>query len=306
MSAPSLLSPRAENAPFVPNATFLVKPSFIPHPPRPTRAPPPEPPKLSPVPYWEPPPFNRYERVDPLTLGTSETTDSRMLPSAVSSAPHSPSWLSRNVVGFEHSLTAPSREQVKLGSPDQDSTYNFSNSSHESMVSSDSFYSNLVEASDVGSPSSVSPNTPALVSPPSLAQPHRTAHHQRSYTASETSASEPFSIRGYLDIQDVRSTRTKLTIDTRVGPLPAVRPRRPQAPVIPHASRSISSSSKTPVSARPQVPRQRTRSRSNSVTRATITHFRRSIVEHRKQSRAAPADVHRTDTVRRALAQNLV
>ncbi|KZV74924.1 hypothetical protein PENSPDRAFT_681621 [Peniophora sp. CONT] len=297
LSAPSLLSPRSENTPFVPNAAFLVKPSFVPHPPRPKRAIPPEPPKLSPLPHWEPPPFIRYERVDPLSLGSSETTDSRiMLPSAVSSAPHSPSWLSRNVTGFEHALRMPNQEQTTLRSPDRDSTFNYSNSSHESMVSSDSFYSNLVEASDVGSPSSVSPNTPALSSPQSPSPPPRTVRSQRSYISSATTTSEPFSIRGYLDIQDVRSTRTKLTIDTRVSPFPVERPRRPQAPAFPQTSRSISSSAKTPISARPQIQRQRTRSRSNSVTRATITHFRRSIVEHRKQSRATLAESRRTDT----------
>ncbi|KAI0034135.1 hypothetical protein K488DRAFT_84228 [Vararia minispora EC-137] len=300
-SAPSLLvTPIATEPRFVFPVT--ESPPLEPvanHPPRPTRPAPPIPPELSPLPL-DPPPFAKFTRVDPRELSVSPTADPRLSSAAVSFVPPSPSWLSRNVIDLEEWFNGSDGKLLTPG---------LSNSSHESLVSSDSFYSNRVEPSDSEDDvSTIDNRTPPLSSPPSPTFPAPSTVPPASRpvllpsrrlapptSAASSSPSETLSVRGYVDIHDgltARSTRTKLTIDTNLSgfPLGRVPPREYRI-----YSPPLSLCSRTPVSTKLASSRARTRSRSNSVTRATITHYRRSVVE----SRIRTGTSSRTDSTRR-------
>ncbi|THH18570.1 hypothetical protein EW146_g2447 [Bondarzewia mesenterica] len=218
-------------------------------PPRPTR----------PLPL--PPPQSQgaivHELVNPLELTASPTYSLNELrySTASSFAPSSPSWLSRNVQELENWLathTAPSPQSVY---------------SDVTEVDPDP----LRETDNNSLLSSPSP----LPIPPSLPLPYP--------------AGEVLHIRGRIAIHDANSSEVTLnTIETSNDFLSDSTLTVPSQRGSRHTSASSASPSLRPNNSpsKPPLSPSKARSRTSSVTRATITHYRRSIVEGRRKSRA--------------------
>ncbi|KAH8992506.1 hypothetical protein EDB92DRAFT_1945289 [Lactarius akahatsu] len=210
----------------------------------------PTPPPHLPRPDRPLPPLPResYDFVDPSTL-TESASVSPISEYRYSSIPPSPSWLSRNVRELEISL-AKKVEAASL-------------SSSRSACGSDTEYASTIHRQKATQAQSSSSST--ISSPVRL-------------------RGEVVLLRGRVNIQD--SIPRHITLRT-LSPSsrtpseatviqPRSRPRR---------NRSVRSNQPRLVTAVPPNSAVRPRSRSSSVTKATITHYRRSLVENRKKSR---------------------
>ena len=209
---------------------------------------PPTPPLGLPRPDRPLPPLPRegYDFVDPSTL-----TDSVLASPATayrdSPIPPSPSWLSRNVRELEIALNKKAEALAA--------------SSSLSACGSDT------DVSTVHLPKAVQTQTPSS-----------------STTSSSTRLrGEVVLLRGRVNIQDSKSSQITLRSLTSSNRSPS------EATVVLRTrSRSRRNRSGQPqlvISAGAANPPVRPRSRSSSVTKATITHYRRSLVESRKKSR---------------------
>ncbi len=219
---------------------------------------PPTPPPAIPRQERPLPPLPRegYEFVDPFTL-----TESRAISPATeyrySSIPPSPSWLSRNVRELEISLAK--KEEAS------------SAASSRSACGSDS------EDEDVPPihlPKAVQTQTPSHSTP----------------SSSSRLRGDVVLLRGRVNIQDTTPRRITLrSIDPSAkAPSEATvvlrtrgRSRRNRSG---HASQS-----RLVISAVPPNPPVRPRSRTSSVTKATITHYRRSLLETKKKGKGRTA-----------------
>jgi hypothetical protein len=210
---------------------------------------PPTPPLCLPRPERPLPPLPRegYHFVDPSTL-TESTSVTPATEYRYSPIPPSPSWLSRNVRELEIALT----KQAKSSSA----------SSSRSARGTDT-----EDVSTVHLPKAVQTQTPSS-----------------STTSSSTRLrGEVVLLRGRVNIQDFKSSQITLRSLTSSNKSPSeatvvVRTRsRPR--------RNRSGQPQFVISAVPPNPPVRPRSRSSSVTKATITHYRRSLVETRKKCR---------------------
>lgn len=214
-----------------------------------TQAVTPTPPAPLPRPDRPLPPLPResYDFVDPSTL-TESASVSPISEYRYSSIPPSPSWLSRNVRDLEISL-AKKVEAASL-------------SSSRSACGSDTEYASTIHRQKATQTQSSSSSSSTISSPVRL-------------------RGEVVLLRGRVNIQD--SIPRHITLRT-LSPSsrtpseatviqPRSRPRR---------NRSVRSNQPRLVTAVP--PNSAVRPRS-SVTKATITHYRRSLVENRKKSR---------------------
>ncbi|KAH9960771.1 hypothetical protein BGW80DRAFT_1464091 [Lactifluus volemus] len=194
------------------------------------------------------PPLPRegYNFVDPSTL-----TESIAVTPAIdyrhSPIPPSPSWLSRNVRELEIALSKKAKDS--------------SVSSSRSARGSDT-----EDASTVHFPKAVQTQTP---SPPSSTS-----------SSSKRLRGEVVLIRGRVNIQDLKSSQITLKSLTSNGKSPS------EATVVlrTRGRSRLNRSGQSQISIPPNPP-IRPRSRSSSVTKATITHYRRSLVETRKKCR---------------------
>lgn len=266
-SAPSLFSPvnPVPEAEQPENSTQLASPPPVPRPPPPNRPLPP-----LPFPALPPPKFAvNFEFVNPLDLTASPapSTQYRYSAATTSFAP-SPSWLSRNVRELELYLAnqgANSPESIHSAVADVDS---------DTSQNTDFFDSSVPYSIEVESPSSPSPiPVPSQLPLPRPApQPVYLQGHVPIHTAD--SSSETFhSVDTFTETtaepvtspsSQVTRSRTSSRRTSSVATYTALRPGRSPSRV-----------------SSPRHPR----SRNSSVTRATITHYRRSITETRKKQR---------------------
>lgn len=207
----------------------------------------PAPPAHLPCPDRPLPPLPResYDFVDPSTL-TESAAVSPISEYRYSSIPPSPSWLSRNVRELEIALAK------KVEAP--------SLSSSRSACGSDTDNTSTIHRQKATQ--TQTPSTSTISSPLRL-------------------RGEVVLLRGRVNIQDSKPRHITLRSLTPSS-------RTPSDPtVIQTRSRARRSRSNQPrlVTAVPPNPAARPRSRSSSVTKATITHYRRSLVETRKKSR---------------------
>jgi hypothetical protein len=203
------------------------------------------------------PPLPRegYEFVDPSTL-TESTTVSPASGNRHSSIPPSPSWLSRNVRELEIALAGKSEAS--------------------SAASSRSAYGSDTEGiSTVHLPKAVQTQTPS----PSTS------------SSSTRLRGEVVRLRGRVNIQDTTPQRITLRSLTPSSKTPS------EATVVLRThSRTRRNRSGYPsqprlvISAVPPNPPLRPRSRTSSVTKATITHYRRSLLETKKKNRPRRED----------------
>ena len=227
-------------------------------------APPTPPTPPLPLPRTERPlpplPDEKYEFVDPSTLTVSSTVS----PSSerrYSSIPPSPSWLSRNVRELEIALTAKS------------------------------------DASSVASSRSACGSDTELVSTVHLPKAVKTRTPSASTTSSSTRLhGEVVRLRGRVNIQD--ATPQRITLRSRT---PSSKNLSEATVVLRTRSRSrrnrsgYPSQSRLVISTVPPNPPVRPRSRTSSVTKATITHYRRSLLETKKKSRSRKEDPAKFD-----------
>jgi hypothetical protein len=234
-----------------------------PDPPKPVESPsaevqvvPPTPPLLLPRSERPLPPLPRegYEFVDPSTL-TESTTVSPASEHRHSIIPPSPSWLSRNVRELEIALARKSEAS--------------------SAASFRSAYGSDTEGiSTIHLPKAVQTQTPS----PSTS------------SSSTRLRGEVVRLRGRVNIQDTTPQRITLRSLTPSSKTPSEatvvlrtrgRTRRNNRSGYPSQPRLV-------ISAVPPNPRPR--SRTSSVTKATITHYRRSLLETKKKSRPRKED----------------
>ena len=204
------------------------------------------------------PPLPRegYEFVDPTTL-TESTTVSSSSDRRYSSIPPSPSWLSRNVRELEIALSSKKSETSSAASS-------------RSACGSDNEH-----VSTVHIPKAVQTRT---------SSPSTTSSSTRLH-------GEVVLLRGRVNIQDTTSQR--ITIRSRT---PSSKTPSEATVVLRTRSRSRRNRSGYPTQSRlvfstlPPNPPVRPRSRTSSVTKATITHYRRSLLETKKKSRSRKED----------------
>ncbi|KAI0066464.1 hypothetical protein BV25DRAFT_1820416 [Artomyces pyxidatus] len=268
-----------DEAPISPRSRFKSAPSLLlnskaapskpgTQPTSPTLRPPPPTRPLPPLPKEPHPPALptiRYQLVDPLELTASPPVSPTHEQNPRSSfSPPSPSWFAQNVdeLGrsiFQHFAPSPASAYSQV-SAESDSTLHL-----ESEISSAS--------------RTVRPDIPSSPAPLFIPSP----------LPLPLSPSEVLHLRGHVNITDATSSRETFTTlnsftEDQSEPTVVVRKR--------HTSRHSSSTSASASTSRkantspshPTFP-SRPRSRTSSVTRATITHYRRSIVETRKNSR---------------------
>ena len=200
-------------------------------------------------------PREAYQFVDPSTL-TKSTSVSPASGHRHSSLSPSPSWLSRNV----HELEVALAKRVEASSI----------TSSQSACGSDT-----EEVSTVHLPKAVQTRTPS-----------------RSTTSSSTRLrGEVVRLRGRVNIEDTTPRQITLRSLTPSNKTPS------EATVVLRTrSRSRRNRSGYPsqprlvISTVPPNPPVRPRSRTSSVTKATITHYRRSVLETRKKSRPRKED----------------
>ena len=200
-------------------------------------------------------PREAYQFVDPSTL-TKSASVSPASGHRRSSLPHSPSWLSRNVHELEVAL-AKSLEASSV-------------SSSQSACGSDT-----EEVSTIHIPKAVQTQTPSP-----------------STTSSSTRLrGEVVRLRGRVNIED--NTPRQITLRSLT---PSNKTASEATVVLRTRSRSRRNRSGYPsqprlvISTVPTNPPVRPRSRTSSVTKATITHYRRSLLETRKKSRPRKED----------------
>lgn len=200
-------------------------------------------------------PREAYQFVDPSTLAKS-TSVSPASGHRRSSLPPSPSWLSRNV----HEL------EVALSKGLEASSFTSSRSA---------WGSDTEEVSTVHLPKAVQTQTPS----PST------------NSSSTRLRGEVVRLRGRVNIQDTTPRRITLRSLTPSNKTPSE-----STVVLRTRSRSRRNRSGYPsqprlaISTVPPNPPVRPRSRTSSVTKATITHYRRSLLETRKKSRPRKED----------------
>jgi len=200
-------------------------------------------------------PREAYDFVDPSTLTESRTV-SPATENRYSSIPPSPSWLSRNVRELEIALA----EKAEASSA----------ASSRSVFGSDTRYSSVFHF-----PKAIQRQTP----------PHSTS------SSSTRLRGEVVLLRGRVNIQDATPRRVTLKSIDPSSKTPS------EATVVLRARsrtrRNRSGQTSQPrlvISAGPPNPPVRPRSRTSSVTKATITHYRRSLLETKKKSRAPRKD----------------
>ncbi|TFY72417.1 hypothetical protein EVG20_g593 [Dentipellis fragilis] len=249
-------------------------PSPAPAPPAPRLRPPPPTRPLPPLPPLPPPTISRpfkFEFVDPSELTASptySTNEFRYSSAAASLAPPSPSWLSRNVQELEWALfhpeskpSSPTSISSELGEPVPDI--------HTDIDADDTSSVPYPTSSEAQTPASPSP----LPIPSTLPLPYP--------------PSEVVYIRGRVAIHDLSSSdatfRTVASFTDSPSEVTATLK-------VPRRSRRTSSTASTRQSDRSPTrafsPSVHSRSRKSSVTRATITHFRRSVVKDRHKALA--------------------
>ncbi|KAA1468060.1 hypothetical protein DENSPDRAFT_847964 [Dentipellis sp. KUC8613] len=249
-------------------------PSPAPDPPAPRLRPPPPTRPLPPLPPPLPPTISRpfrFEFVHPSELTASpaySTNEFRYSSAAASLAPPSPSWLSRNVQEIEWALfhpeskpSSPTSDSSELGEPVPDI--------HTDIDADDTSSVPYPTSSEAQTPASPSP----LPIPSTLPLPFP--------------ASEVVYIRGRVAIHDLSSSdatfRTVASFTDSPSEVTATLK-------VPRRSRRTSSTASTRQSERSPTrtfsPSVRSRSRKSSVTRATITHYRRSVVKDRHKALA--------------------
>ena len=203
------------------------------------------------------PPLPRegYDFVDPITL-TESTTVSSSSERRYSSIPPSPSWLSRNVRELEIALSKKSESS--------------SAASSRSACGSDTEHISTVHIPKAVQTRTSSPST----------------------TSSSTRLhGEVVLLRGRVNIQD--TTPQRITLRSRT---PSSKTPSESTVVLRTRSRSRRNRSVYPTQSRlvistfPPNPPVRPRSRTSSVTKATITHYRRSLLETKKKSRSRKED----------------
>jgi len=201
-------------------------------------------------------PREAFQFVDPSTLTKSASVSPASGHRRSSLSPSSPSWLSRNVHELEVALAKRSEAS--------------------SVTSSRSAWgSDTEEASTVHLPKAVQTQTPSP-----------------STTSSSTRLrGEVVRLRGRVNIQDTTPRRVTLKSLSPSNKTPS------EATVVLRTrSRSRRNRSGYPsqprlvISTVPPNPPVRPRSRTSSVTKATITHYRRSLLETRKKSRPRKED----------------
>jgi len=193
-------------------------------------------------------PREAYDFVDPSTLTESRTV-SPATENRYSSIPPSPSWLSRNV----HDLEVALAKKAEASSA----------ASSRSAFGSDTGYSSVFHF-----PKAVQTQTPS-----------------HSTTSSSTRLrGQVVLLRGRVNIQDATPRRITLrSIDPSTKtPSEATVVLRTRS----RTRRNRSGQTSQPRLACPPNPPVRPRSRTSSVTKATITHYRRSLLETKKKSRA--------------------
>ncbi|KAI0322160.1 hypothetical protein OF83DRAFT_1167821 [Amylostereum chailletii] len=220
-----------------------------------------------PTPSSNPPTSSTSPRAFPPSAGSATLHKIQVYPrissAAASFVPPSPSWLSRNVVELEKSLARTNASVSKL------------NLSQESLFTENSFSSDQVEASDLGEDFTVSPFTENPPSPPPF-----TIIPLTPTTPSTDTIYAPETV----PIYDSTSTRTNSSSAPSRAPSQATLVTRP--PLRSYSSSKSSSSHKpSSVATKATASRAHSRSRNNSVTRATITHYRRSVIDNRKKNR---------------------
>ena len=196
-------------------------------------------------------PVEAYDFVDPSTLTESRTV-SPATENRYSSIPPSPSWLSRNVRELEIALS----EKAEASSA----------ASCRSAFGSGTEYSSVFHF-----PKAIPIHTPS-----------------HSTTSSSTRLrGEVVLLRGRVNIQDATPRRITLRpIDSSSKtPSEATVVLRTRSRTRRNRS-GQTSQSRLVISAVPPNPPLRPRSRTSSVTKATITHYRRSLLETKKKSRA--------------------
>ena len=203
------------------------------------------------------PPLPRevFDFVDPNTL-TASTTVSSSSDRRYSSIPPSPSWLSRNVRELEIALSKKSEAS--------------SAASSRSACGSDTDHISTVHLPKVARTRTSSPST----------------------TSSSTRLhGEVVLIRGRVNIQD--ATPQRITLRSRT---PSSKSPSEATVVLRTRSRSRRNRSGYPTQSRlvistlPPNPPVRPRSRTSSVTKATFTHYRRSLLDTKKKSRSRKED----------------
>ena len=201
-------------------------------------------------------PHEGYEFVDPSTLTESLAVSPSASDHRYSSIPPSPSWLSRNVRELEIALANKLELEVS------------SIPSCRSSYGSDSAY-----VSTIHLPKAVQTQTPSP-----------------SATSSSTYLrGEVVLLRGRVNIEDATPRRITL----RSFP-PSSKSPSEATVVIQTRSRSRrnrsghTSQPRLVISTIPPIPPVRPRSRTSSVTKATITHYRRSLLETKKKCRPPP------------------
>ena len=199
-------------------------------------------------------PREAYDFVDPSTLTESRTV-SPATENRYSSIPPSPSWLSRNVRELEIALA----EKAEASSA----------ASSRSAFGSDTRCSSVFHF-----PKAIQTQTPS----------HSTS------SSSTRLRGEVVLLRGRVNIQDATPRRVTLrSIDPSKTPSEATVVLRARS----RTRRNRSGQTGQPrlvISAVPPNPPVRPRSRTSSVTKATITHYRRSLLETKKKSRAPRND----------------
>lgn len=196
-------------------------------------------------------PREAYDFVDPSTLTESLAVSPSSTENRYSSIPPSPSWLSRNV----HELEIELAKKLEASSA----------ASSRSAFGSDTEYGSALHL-----PKALQTQTPS-----------------HSTTSSSTRLrGEVVLLRGRVNIQDATPRRITLrSLD------PSTKTPSEATVVLRTRSRSrrnrtgYASQSRLVISAVPPNPPIRPRSRTSSVTKATITHYRRSLLETKKKCR---------------------
>ena len=191
-------------------------------------------------------PREAYDFVDPSTLTESRTV-SPATENRYSSIPPSPSWLSRNV----HELEVALSKKAEASSA----------ASSRSVFGSDTGYSSVF-------------HFPKAVQTPS---------HSTSSSSTRLRGQVVF-LRGRVNIQD--ATPRRITLRS-VAPST----KTPSEATVVLRTRSRTRRNRPGQTSQPRFagapnPPVRPRSRTSSVTKATITHYRRSLLETKKKSRA--------------------
>lgn len=200
-------------------------------------------------------PREAFRFVDPSTL-TKSASVSPASGHRRASLPHSPSWLSRNVCELEVALA----KRLDVSSVA---------SSSRSACGSDT------EVSTIHLPKAVQTQTPSP-----------------STTSSSTRLrGEVVRLRGRVNIQDTTPRRITLKSLTPSNKTPSESTVVLRARSRPRRNRSgYPNQPRLVVSTVPPNPPVRPRARTSSVTKATITHYRRSLLETRKKSRPRKED----------------